>query len=117
MPELYEQLPITEEKKQQFRSGRNKLNSWLDSETHFRVIDETLTNRHIMDTFIYGGLGHANDRNRVKEYELWEAMPIHPFLKVEFIYIIAKIFEMIWYFRSLQEAILNELEQPPERSK
>jgi hypothetical protein len=111
MPELYEQLPITEERKQRFRSGRDKLNSFLDSETNYRINEETLTYRHIMDTIIYGGLGHANDRRRVKEYEMWEVTAILPFLEVEFIYVIASVFKMIWYFRSFHIEILEELEQ------
>ena len=111
MPELYEQLPISEEKKQWFRSGRDKLNSFLDSEASYRVDEETLTYRHIMLTFINGGLGHANDKKKVKEYEMWAATPILSFLTVESIFIIANIFKMIWHFRSLHIEILEELEQ------
>jgi hypothetical protein len=117
MPQMYEQLPITEEKKQQLRSGKDKLNHWLDSLTYFQIDDKALTNRHILETFINGGLGHANDKERVKEYEMWAATPIHPFLKVEFIYIIAKIFEWVCYFRGLHEVILEELEPSTVRGQ
>lgn len=117
MSEIYEKLPIAEEKKQQLRSARENLNRWLDSNSYFNVDDETLTNRHIMETIINGGLGHANDKKRVNEYKMWAETPILPFLKVEFISIIAHIFKMIWYFRSLHEGILKDLETPAAGSQ
>jgi hypothetical protein len=111
MAKMYEQLPIAEEKKEKLRSARNNLNTWLDSKSNFAVNGEALTHRRIMNTFIYGGLGHANDKNKVQEYKMWTATPIIHFLKVEFIYTTANIFKMIWYFRSLHEDILEELER------
>ena len=49
---LYNDLPIPQLQKNLFINARNKLNSYLDSLSLFKINNAPLSNRHILDIFM-----------------------------------------------------------------
>lgn len=109
MAAIYEGLPISEEKKGNFKEARTYINDVLDSKTFLNIDGLTLTYRHILETFIYGGLSHANE-NKKKEYDLWMLNPFsNQILTNEFVYILGHLFSVISYIRNLNTEVIKEL--------
>lgn len=120
MAVLYEEINVAEELKDRFRKARKELNEFLDSNSMVRFNDTNLTNRHILDTFIYGGLSHANEIKK-EEYDNWMASPfLNPLLQNEFLYVLSKVFRVVYYVRDLNNEVLKTLllssEEPHKRS-
>jgi hypothetical protein len=107
----YEKLLISEENNLKFKEAYNHINDMLDSKSFFNVDGRVLTNRHILDTFIYGGLSHANE-NKKKEYDLWILNPFtNQYLTNEFVYILSNILKVIFFMRDLNNVIIEELKK------
>lgn len=107
----YEKLFISEENKLKFKEAYNYINDMLDSKSVFNVDGIILTNRHILETFIYGGLSHANE-DKKKEYDLWMLNPFtNQHLTNEFAYILANILKVIFFVRDLNNGIVEELKK------
>ena len=105
----YEKILVSDEIKLKFKEAYKYINDLLDSKSFFNIDGVILTNRHILDTFIYGGLSHAND-NKKKEYDLWMLNPFtNQYLTNEFVYIIANILKVIFFIRDLNNGIIEEL--------
>lgn len=60
MADVYSVLPVTKELTDKFNDARSKTNAGLDSATPISLNGTTLTSRVVFDTFLYGGLAHAN---------------------------------------------------------
>jgi len=73
---VYDAATIDQELPERFKSGRDGVNKLLDSPNLLNISynDVRLTNREIMDVFIYGGLGHAN-LEKEKRFKEWMAFP------------------------------------------
>jgi hypothetical protein len=105
----YEKILVSDEIKLKFKEAYKYINDLLDSKSFFNIDGVILTNRHILDTFIYGGLSHANE-NKKKEYDLWMLNPFtNQYLTNEFVYIIANILKVIFFIRDLNNGIIEEL--------
>jgi len=105
---IYDALPISEEKKNNFKEARAYINKELDSTSFLNIDGMTLTYRHILETFIYGGLSHANE-NKKKEYDIWMLNPFsNQIVTNEFVYILGHIFSVIFYMRNLNTEVIKE---------
>lgn len=87
---------LSQEWKDEFVKVRTSLNDYLDSNTVItervvgvekdkdtgfeRHVDEThiITHRELMDTFVYGGLAHANEE-KLRVYKRWQSNPLGGF--------------------------------------
>ena len=97
MVAIYERLPISEERKEEFKAARKYLNDFLDSNSFLNIDGVLLTYRHILDTFVYGGLSHANEKKK-KEYDLWMLNPFsNQIVTNEFVVGLARVFDVIFY--------------------
>ena len=106
---IYDALLISEEKKNNFKEARAYINNALDTTSFLNIDGVTLTYRHIIDTFIYGGLSHANE-NKKKEYDTWMLNPFsNQIVTNEFVYILGHIFRVIFYIRNLNTEVIKEL--------
>ena len=113
LEEIYENLPIPQEKKDLFRSARKQVNEFLDSDSivQFKINNKSLSRRHILDIFIYGGLSHANERKK-KEYDMWMSNSVlKPLIENEFVYILGKLLRYILDVKSLNDEVIKELEK------
>ena len=111
MTRLYEELPISQNLKDEFFDLAKKLNEFLDSEPSikFKIFKETLRNRKIMEVFIYGNIAHANPRKK-KIFDEWKKDQIvFPLLEFEFNSILEVILRAIQYAKKLNEKTIDEL--------
>ena len=107
---IYEGLPVSQQKKDLFKYARNKLNEFLDSHSMLKINDQNLTNRQILDIFIYGGLSHANEKKKVI-FDRWMANPIlSQFMINEFVFILGNVMNFIMYIQNLNNEVIRELE-------
>jgi hypothetical protein len=94
MASIFESNLSSEKTRSIYQEAREKLNEYLDSNTSFNF-GGVLTNREIMDVFIYGGLSHATDSKKLK-YDEWKSSTIlFPFLENEFVKILNQVFYVI----------------------
>ena len=109
MQETYDNLPISQEKKDLFKNAREKLNQFLDSNSSLAINDQFLTHRQILWTFIYGELAHANEKLK-PVYDQWMSYGIFSaMIYAEFIRILAVFTSCIAYVQKLNEQVINEL--------
>ena len=119
LAKIYKKLSIPEAKKRQFSEARNALNEFLDSTPpiQFNILGETLTNRRILEVFIYGGLAHANPEKK-RIYDQWISIsPLQPLLINQFIVILAKVLNIILYVAKLNAEVIGELEKADHKSE
>jgi hypothetical protein len=112
MQQHYDEAPIDPSLKQKFTQLRKEVNEHLDSETNINSDGENLTPRKIMDTFVYGGLSHANEEKR----RLWKAWMNNPFASTmyenEFAVVLSNIHIAIEMIRKMNEEALKSLPGP-----
>lgn len=75
MADVVEQLPIAEHIKERVRIGRQRFNDFLDRPCGIQIDGAHPTNRVVLETFVYGGMAHANPRKR-EVFEEWSKQPM-----------------------------------------
>lgn len=109
---LYETMPISSKLKTEFLKLSDNLNKLLDSEPQsikINVDKEPLTNRRIMEVFIYGDLAHAN-AEKAKVFAEWKRNPLFfSFLEFQFNNILEAVLRALGYAKQLNENAIAEL--------
>ncbi|MCX7110318.1 MAG: hypothetical protein NTX45_09345 [Proteobacteria bacterium] len=59
------------DERDRFNLLRNSLNSFLSANSHLTIYNEDITNRDLMETFIYGNLSHGNNKVKKQKFDLW----------------------------------------------
>ena len=111
--ELYNVANIDAELKKQFESARIELNNMLDSSNfmNLKYNNEILSNRKIMDVFIYGALAHANPQ-KYRLYNEWMSFPPAAVLFQNcFNLILGHTLEAIVFVSRLNEKAIVQLER------
>ena len=104
---IYDELNIENKYKVQVEEARKELNSYLDSESHININNKKITRRNIFDTYIYGGLAHANPQKK-KIYDEWMKEPmLSQFLNFEFVNILTDFIRIINYIASINLEVIN----------
>jgi hypothetical protein len=106
MAEIYEDASIPMALRESFREARDSMNRFLDAETMFNFNGETITNRRLLEVFLYGGHAHMNPEKRAA-YEAWRQVPV-AFMLMEkrFDFTLAQVCSCI---RSIRELNLHLL--------
>lgn len=110
LSKIYERLPISQALKEKFSQGRASLNTYLDSQSLIKFIFnfKSLTNREILNTFMYGGLAHSRHKKR---YDEWMRSPIAPVYTNEFCTIVAEMVRIInYYIAKFNQLVIEEIE-------
>jgi hypothetical protein len=110
--EAYEKLPLSQELKNEYRNARMKLNDFLDSvgQIAITIKEEEITNRRILDIFVYGDLAHKNNPIKRKVFEEWMKDEVAmEFLKYRFCLILMTIWEVIQDVRAINIRAIEEL--------
>jgi hypothetical protein len=109
---LYETMPVSSELRTEFLKLSDDLNKFLDSEPRdvkINIDKEPLTNRRIMEVFIYGDLAHAN-AEKAEVFANWKRNPLgFPFLELQFNNILEVILRAVGYAKHLNERAIEEL--------
>ena len=111
MQKLYSSIPISLHLKNRFDDFKNELNAFLDSEMRPRCIynKKPLTNREVMEVFIFGGLAHST---KVEKYKEWMSIfPLNLVLPHEFNMILLKVLNTISAISALNEQAILELSE------
>jgi hypothetical protein len=112
MQQYYDEAPIGPSLQHKFTQLRKEVNEYLDSDTNVNSDGENLTRRKIMDTFVYGGLAHANEAKR----RLWKTWMSNPFAAVmyenEFVVVLSDIHVAIEMIKRMNEETLKSLPGP-----
>ena len=109
MAELYSKLSVTPDLVQKFNDARTKTNAGLDKSTPVNLNNEVLTYRAVFDTFLWGGLAHANPKKKAR-YDVWAKNPIlFPLLQNEFVFALGILLNMIFFTRALNTAAISQL--------
>lgn len=96
------------EEKNEFDKARHHLNTFLDRKAMLNL-DGIITRRYLMDTFIYGGLSHAN-KEKKKLYDSWMKISVlAPFMENEFIVILFETLRVIVFIQNLADKILKRI--------
>lgn len=111
MAKIYDNLPISQEKKDLFKNARKKLNQFLDSNSSLAINNQFLTYRRILWVFIYGELAHADEKMK-PVYDQWMSYEIfNAMIYNEFIRILGIVTSFIAYVQRLNEQVLKELSE------
>lgn len=106
---IYDDLPISQEKKDLFKNARKNLNQFLDSDSPAKIDHQAVTRREILRVFMYGELAHA-DRSKKEMLDLWLSYPLFDAVVfTEFIYILWVFVTFIQWVSSLNKEVLEEL--------
>lgn len=116
MEQHYLAAPINHALKQRFVDLRRDINHYLDETVGINENGEELTNRKIMDVFIYGGLSHANEEKR-RIYLSWINDRFLSQLKEHFfVSTLAAIHTAIALIKNMNEEALKQLPGPDAQS-
>lgn len=87
-----------------FKDARIKFNDYLDSSASFMINHEKITNRKLIDTYIYGDVIHLEKNDKFKK---WISMaPMKDFIFNEIVVILSNCLNFICYFNNLNKEYL-----------
>lgn len=94
-----------------FHGWRAGLNNFLDRSRDVRVVagsDESLTNRDVLDVFLYGHYAHRN-KNHEASYQKWKEQPlVFTELKANFLLSLSNLFATAREMRTLILPVLGK---------
>ena len=111
MAALYDVMVVDLEVKESFRIVRDSVNTMLDSANFVRVAyqDATPSNRDVMQTFIYGGLAHANPEKYQLFKEWMSFPPLAALMQGCFNLILVNVLEALIRISAINERAIRQL--------
>ncbi|WP_269521314.1 hypothetical protein [Alteromonas sp. BMJM2] len=107
MAEAFKSEFVSDELKEKFSDAKNHLNSYLDSNSMFKI-GEHITRRELLYVFIYGELSHS-DREKREKYNDWMSNQfLAAFMKNEFTSILFEVLNVISYTGGICEEVLQQ---------
>ena len=109
MADLYAELPIDAELTDKFNEARAKTNQDLDRASMVIENGVELTYRYIYETFLWGGLAHADPQKKAI-YDKWvQNQVLFTMVQNEFVYALQIILNMISFTRVINDVALGQL--------
>jgi len=109
MAKLYTEISVSQEIKGDFNYVRDKLNLELDKKSMFNLQGKDLTRREVFDTFIYGGLAHA-EAEKKEDFDKWMQLePLSAFITAEFNNVLIYFLDCIAYIKKVNLRAIEEL--------
>lgn len=102
---IYDSLPAKDNLKEKFQDARDRFNSFLDTPTIVRHNGEVLTNRRIIDTYIYGDVIHLEKHDEFKR--LISMGPMKDIIFNEIVYALSTCGDFIYYFNNLNKEYIS----------
>jgi hypothetical protein len=114
----YEASGVGESIVAEFATHRRYLNEYLDRETGLSIEEgKQLTNREILWTFVYGGLGHSSEPYYSRHRDLIKT-PFAPIARILFIDVLGKFIHGVTNLATVNLRVLgpaDEAGSPPPR--
>jgi hypothetical protein len=110
LAKLYQDAPVDPWIKKHFELMRAYLQTYLNAPSLDQEFKgKSITNQELLDTFLYGGLAHAN-RSKETQFNEWMDDPVFAtYLQHEFVWMLADLCRVIRYVRDLNVAALKQL--------
>lgn len=108
--QLYRDVPVPDEDCQWVTENLGVLNAFLDRATEFAIDGQAITNRMVLDTFVYGDHAHANDDKRV-EYQKWRSGPVNLILESRFECVLGHVLRFIFGLEQMNKTAISNLER------
>ena len=108
---LYQDAPVEAWLKKNFESARDYIQTYLDAPGSLedKYKGDIVSNRELLDTFLYGGLAHAN-KNKERLFNEWMADPqFSIYVDHEFVWMLSGLCWVIKYVKGLNEEALRQL--------
>lgn len=108
LQKIFDSEAVTISEGLEFTILRNELNLFLSQSCGINI-EKDITNSELMDTFIYGGLSHANPKKK-KKYDLWlnKGGFATELLYYEFTMI---LFKVLWTLKNIKKLCLKILDR------
>jgi hypothetical protein len=106
--EIFHSNLATEQEMNRFDKARSNLKEYLSGNIAF-VYKNGIKRGELMDTFIYGGLSHANAKKKGIYDEWMENEILASFMQNEFSVILYDVLNVILYIRNLSQGILDRI--------
>lgn len=108
----YAAAPAEDALKNEFSKVRDYVNAYLDQSSSLNIEynGEKLIRRKIMDTFVYGGMAHANVAKKALFDEWMSIPPLRIILESEFTGVLAVVLDAIHYLRQLNTKMLEQIQ-------
>lgn len=108
---LYQELPIPQEDKHCVLENFKSHVKMLDAPTAvvLAVDGEEITNRAVLETFMYGCFAHSNEDKRSK-YLLWQSTPIRLFFDDTFEYVVCEVLRYVFWLSCMNIEVIKHLE-------
>jgi hypothetical protein len=108
--QLYESLPVSARLKEEIKGIRADVNRFLDGNTPIVVSGETISRRHLFDTWLFGEVAHLNPERRA-QLRAWRVEDdIRPLYQHEFEDITLALLQAVFWVRTTNLDALAELE-------
>jgi hypothetical protein len=106
---LYERLSVSEVLRKQFADARAELNRFLDGPSQVILQNERLSNRVILETFLYGLLAHTSPDKR-KKIDSWAKDPMRfQILYMVFLGVLTELLAFVLWAHEHNVLALSEL--------
>jgi len=107
--QLYRDVPVPDEDRQWVTENLSVLNEFLDRTTEFAIDGQAITNRMVLETFVYGDHAHANDDKRA-EYQKWRSGPVNLILESHCEYVLGHVLRLILWLEQMKKTAIPKLE-------
>lgn len=107
LAKTYSKSFIASDMRKKYAKARKDLNDYLDSPSSLKIGGKRLSRRTVLDIFVYGGLAHANPRNK-KIFDEFMGNPIsRGIAELEFASILLDTLSIIRYVARLNDQVLG----------
>ena len=112
---LYRGMPVADEDKYWVTENLKELDAYLDGGDVVKIVVDgvLVTNRTILETFLYGDLAHVNAEKR-STYEKWKAGPMWLLLESKFEQIVGEVMEFVFWLARMNDESIRGLEASNE---
>ena len=109
--ELYQQLPVPDEDRCWVLENLAIVDEFLDRPTELALNGAPITQRAVLETFLYGDQAHANpDKKAI--FETWKEIgPIHVVLENFFEFAVCEVLRYVFWLASINRDAIRMLEQ------
>jgi hypothetical protein len=106
---LYASLDLPEQQKQGVSDAMKTVNEFLDGPTEIALNGNAITNRMVLETYLYGDHAHANADKRVA-LQVWKSGPLSLILESQFEYVVGELLRCISWLANMNENAIRTLE-------
>ena len=106
MFDIYESLPLTDEQRDGLQRSKRNVLAYLDGSSPYQQDDRTLTNRELVEVYLYGHLAHLNADKRIT-YMRFAATPFKGIVDTFFDDACIELVNIIVWMKDFNEQLMT----------